>query len=135
MTEREKVIKGLECCGYSHFMDKCQDCPYDGKDCFKRLKEDALALLKAQEPRVMTLEEVIDSMKGPVWFEGRSERVYRGWALVYDVQEGMGITGVRVGITKPGHITIWPSTELYGSKWRCWTSHPTDEQMEAVKWG
>lgn len=82
----------------------------------------------------MTLEEVIDSVKGPVWFEGRSERVYRGWALVYDVQEGMGITGVRVGITEPGHITIWPSTELYGSKWRCWTSRPTDEQREATPW-
>ena len=49
-VDREKVIKGLECCGYSHFMDKCQDCPYDGKDCFKKLKEDAIALLKAQEP-------------------------------------------------------------------------------------
>ena len=53
MTEqekREKVIKGLECCGYTNFMDKCQECPYDGKDCFHRLKTDALALLKAQEP-------------------------------------------------------------------------------------
>lgn len=53
MTEQEKrenVIKGLECCGYSTFMDKCQECPYDGEDCFKRLKADALALLKAQEP-------------------------------------------------------------------------------------
>ncbi len=52
MTDKEKVIRGLECCGYSTFMDKCQECPYDGKDCFKRLKADALALLKAQEPRV-----------------------------------------------------------------------------------
>ena len=53
MTEqekRDKVIRGLECCGYAMFMDKCQECPYDGKDCFKRLKADALALLKAQEP-------------------------------------------------------------------------------------
>ena len=53
MTEqekREKVIKGLECCGYTNFMDKCQECPYDGKDCFHRLKTDAIALLKAQEP-------------------------------------------------------------------------------------
>lgn len=49
MTEqdfRENVIKGLECCGYSRFMDKCQECPYDGKGCFKRLKTDALALLR-----------------------------------------------------------------------------------------
>lgn len=49
MTEQEiraKIIKGLECCGYSRFVDKCQECPYDGKDCFKRLKTDALALLR-----------------------------------------------------------------------------------------
>lgn len=51
MHDREKVIKGLECCGYSRFMDKCQECPYDGKDCFKRLKTDALTLLKEQEPK------------------------------------------------------------------------------------
>jgi hypothetical protein len=56
MPDREKVIKGLECCGYSRFMDKCQECPYDGKDCFRRLKEDALALLQAQEP----VEPVMD---------------------------------------------------------------------------
>lgn len=50
MPDVKNVIKGLECCGYTRFMDKCQECPYDGKDCFKRLKVDALALLKAQEP-------------------------------------------------------------------------------------
>jgi hypothetical protein len=166
MMDREKVIKGLECCGYSRFMDKCQECPYDGKDCFKRLKTDAIALLKAQEPRVMagaeltdaelieeirkaplvlkpnvdavsvvmTLEEVVSAAGTPAWFEGRSKGAYTGWVLVYDVQEGMGITGTRVGVTKPGHITIWPATELYGAKWRCWTSRPTDEQREAVPW-
>ena len=48
--KRENAIKGLECCGYSIFTDKCQECPYDGEDCFKRLKADAVALLKAQEP-------------------------------------------------------------------------------------
>ena len=53
--DREKVIKGLECCGYSKFMNKCQECPYDGGDCFKRLINDALALLKAQEPVKPTL--------------------------------------------------------------------------------
>ena len=48
MTDREKVIQGLECCGFSRFMDKCQECPYDGKDCFRRLKTDALTLLKRE---------------------------------------------------------------------------------------
>lgn len=49
MTEREKVIKGLECC-IKHDPDdkpRCNECPYDGA-CLNRLKYDALALLQAQ---------------------------------------------------------------------------------------
>lgn len=52
--DREKVIKGLECCvAYDY---KCNDCPYqdDGgaeDGCYSdELKADAIALLKAQEP-------------------------------------------------------------------------------------
>ena len=59
MTEREKVIKGLECC----LKDDCDNCPYYDPevdhdcDCFGKclrgnMYHDALALLKAQEPRV-----------------------------------------------------------------------------------
>lgn len=50
MLKREKAIKGLELCGYQEGMPQCDSCPYDGKQCWKRLKTDALALLKAQEP-------------------------------------------------------------------------------------
>lgn len=53
MPDREKVIKGLECCiAYDY---KCNDCPYqdDGgaeDGCYSdELKTDALALLKGQE--------------------------------------------------------------------------------------
>ena len=51
MADTEKVIKGLELCGYMEGMPQCDSCPYDGKQCWKRLKNDALALLKAQEPK------------------------------------------------------------------------------------
>lgn len=86
------------------------------------------------EPRVMTVEEVTGGAGTPAYMEARSQRGYRGWVLIYDVQEGMGITGVRIGVTKPGHITIWPAVELYGVKWRCWTGEPTEEQREAEPW-
>ena len=51
MTNREKVIKGLECCIKRNPDDKtrCGECPYDGA-CLSRLKADALALLKEQRP-------------------------------------------------------------------------------------
>lgn len=51
MIDREKVIKGLECC--VNDFGECEVCPYDegmGKlACGKNLYSDALALLKAQE--------------------------------------------------------------------------------------
>ena len=65
MTDREKVIKGLECCvAYDY---KCNDCPYqdDGgaeDGCYSdELKADAIALLKAQEPVVMAGAELTDA--------------------------------------------------------------------------
>lgn len=48
--DREKVIKGLECCMLS-YKDGCDECPYLAKGmCQELLGEDAIALLKAQEP-------------------------------------------------------------------------------------
>lgn len=52
--DREKVIKGLECC---HKFGFHEDCPYDKKDpyeeqdttCMMDLMTDALALLKEQD--------------------------------------------------------------------------------------
>lgn len=53
MTEREKVIRGLEVCKTApEFREECEGCPYnDGEvDCIARMAADALELLKAQEP-------------------------------------------------------------------------------------
>ena len=62
MTDREKVIRGLECCT----KDECECCPYenvcfgdDEVELFDTLERDALALLKAQEP--MMVEERTDT--------------------------------------------------------------------------
>lgn len=49
MDDREKAIKGLECCGETM---NCNECPYDSEmgGYFRNLKADALKLLKEQEP-------------------------------------------------------------------------------------
>ena len=129
MIDREKVIKGLECCIKRDPDDKmrCGECPYEGA-CLNRLKADALALLKAQEPRVMTLEEVADWHKKlalerePIYVEyrpnswlGRSQ-----WTIDY-----FGF-----------NPNYYPNKDSgYYGKWlRCWTSRPTDEQREAISW-
>ena len=54
MPDREKVIVGLE----HHTAFECSECPYSG-DCHQ-LPRDALELLKAGKPRVLTLTEVIN---------------------------------------------------------------------------
>ena len=54
MIDREKVLKGLECCQYSS-KSHCDECPYcyeglcETNDCTADLASDVLALLKEQE--------------------------------------------------------------------------------------
>ena len=59
MADREDVIQGLMCHSDESDVYACDKCPYYGnRYCGEVLSKDALALLKAQEPRLMTLEEV-----------------------------------------------------------------------------
>ena len=52
MIDRERAIKGLECCLiYGDGSNKCAGCPYLPEvDCIRQNKRDALALLKEREP-------------------------------------------------------------------------------------
>lgn len=67
----------------------------------------AAALLKAQEPRLMTLEEAQKSQM----IEYRSGNTRDVGAEMYSQFE-----------------------EYYNKVWRVWTSRPTAEQMEAEPW-
>jgi len=83
MTEQEKVIKGLECCYADGMVQNCEECPYAEQDgtCYRidPLLRDALALLKAQEPRVMNDIDFISNpnidSQGflPAWIEYRRD--------------------------------------------------------------
>lgn len=127
MVDREKVIKGLECCRRGF----CFSCPYnDGIDenveCKQKWADDTLSLLKAQEPRVMTLGEIVSAEC--VWIEyATSGNIVI--ALPWDI-ELTDDTYNFIGM--PNCFVEFRS--LYGEEWRCWTSRPTDEQREAVKW-
>ena len=94
-------------------------------------------LLTAQQPRVLTLEEVMkhyslppvfvddfnmqnDYLQDiqPLYFEFQPERPWHPHWLNYDQVEN-----IRAGI-KDG----------YGTYVRAWSARPTDEQRKAVKW-
>lgn len=80
MMDREKVIKGLECCS-AMSGDECQKCPY-GHECrdtdlpygMPHLAADALDLLKEQEAEIRQLRLALDIAKGTckgIVMEGR----------------------------------------------------------------
>ena len=126
MTDREKVERGLERCAGTD----CTGCPYQGiSPCQNKLAEDALALLKEQEPRVLSWEEVKKSWSAYRYVELYSPQVQR-LALIYCI--------VRQSETIPEFYNLledsgvrWCRTEAeynrgewWGafSGWRCWTS-------------
>lgn len=130
MIDREKVIRGLECCivGDGH-SPKCEVCPYttigdDTCDSMDALLGDALALLKAQEARVMTLGEVREWVgkqrvdREPICVEVKDSIC--AWIVsdeYWDMQMDINL-----------------SSDLYGKTWRCWTSRPTAAEREATPW-
>ena len=136
MNKREKVMKGLGCCSqgakepYTPTIRYCAECPYlkSKIPCTRALARDALELLKAQEPRVMTLEEVHEM----------------AWDYCYLEEEVIKdkVLQIYSGKYRIKCIT-WPSIascvltfgdDAYGKRWRCWTSRPTEEQREATPW-
>ena len=74
MPDREKVIKGLECCmkwtGEPNTATcHCSDCSYTNMDilgerCLIDLINDALALIKEQETEIRQLKLALDIAKG-----------------------------------------------------------------------
>jgi len=127
MAEREKVIRGLErCAGID-----CTGCPYQRiSPCQNKLVADALALLRAQEPRVLTLEEIRSGAAEVVWLE--------------DADKPNVIPGIWFRLSNEGgdeavdiHVMdgfIGARLAVYGKMWRAWTSRPTEEQRKAVPW-
>ena len=87
-------------------------------------------LLKEQEPRVMTLEEVKRSAGETVWAErwGDSKTIVAQFAPYDTIDDSFYF------FTIGNSVSYKVYTEDYYKDWRCWTSRPTDEQRKAVKW-
>lgn len=88
-------------------------------------------LLKEQEPRVLTLEEVkrLQSLRdGAVWLESWS-------GVVYPVLPEMSLPNITYFVAIPFNAyRSWVENEYYSKTWRCWSARPTDELREAVQW-
>lgn len=133
MADREKVIASLKACAREDVTVLCGDagCPYwDEDNCTGKMARDAMELLKEQEPRVLTWDEVTALQNG------EEDEV----AVVQEQK-------VPVGTFDNGSICQWRGArfvqerdhyyyneETYGTTWRCWTALPTRKQRKAVKW-
>jgi len=123
MTDREQVIAELL---------------YLKRDCLEGSATDqtldkAIALLKAQEPHVMTLEQAQGA--DYCWYENRAVN------YCFIVSATMSASVQRNG-GKPqtqlesigSNMCGFMYDDDYGYLWRCWDKEPTDEQREATPW-
>ena len=117
-AKQNEIAVGLS--EHSRTGGDCYGCPYKNVAfCHHKLCEDALELLKAQEPRLLTKEDFSDNENAdyrgalPAWIEHKYEDVYGG----------------------SGYWGSWNVDEfdIY-DQIRPWTSRPTDEQREATPW-
>ena len=124
MVDREKVISGLELC-----LEGLSDiCPYKDSDapggCRDELMHDALVLLKAQEPRVMTLE----------YFDNSPDKDSKG-CLVAWVEYRRDEEWAEYWEDTCDEWSVIRRDDFYsGESYRFWTSRPSDEQREAIPW-
>ncbi len=139
MTKLEKVVRGLECCCEQHGgPELCEQCPYTNEPfpCGNAIMRDALALLRDQMPRVMTLEEVYEDYDRVVWIECDDSKTQ-------SVGQYRGRTGWHANC-----VTIWVRfvtmsfaadylhrrADKYGKEWRVWSARPSPEQMANTPW-
>lgn len=124
MIDREKIIKGLNDIG-AFIAGRIG---FERARNFLRTIDAAITLLKEQEARVMTLDEVKAFDWDYCYLEeerlpGKEYRTVCGdYALTC--------------ITWPcvASMRIQRGDNSYGKKWRCWTHKPSKEQRKAVKW-
>lgn len=92
-------------------------------------------LQKELQPRVMTLEEVKGMKRLSICaVEQRSKVIKNTFNAEYGGIVTLG-TENFLDFGLYGDTNRYRRTEArYGKSWRCWTSRPTDEQREKVKW-
>lgn len=127
MPDREKVIAtAIEQLDWYFNEDEGGAAERITKIAYQNLKDSILALLREQEPRVLTLEELKSiktwnrNIPPYLWVEditGRDNR-WKYWRAI------------RESLNLPGTMGV----QNYGTVWRVWNLRPTPEQMRETKW-
>ena len=90
----------------------------------------AIEALKAQEPRVLTLEEALATEVVYAEDIDKAEII----PVLVSRRAHDRIVLVRAHLMGgPSHV-IYPLISEYGKRWRCWTSRPDEKTREATSW-
>lgn len=97
---------------------------------------DAISLLKEQEPRVLTLEDVMEiynATDSHVWPYDTAPFIFvEEHPDIYTYHGSWTAWREIMAILHDGIFVHTRNT--YGKTWRCWSARPTDEQRKVVKW-
>lgn len=138
MVDREKVIKALRAC-YPADVKWCQarvkgQCDYNVAYCRMALFKDAAELLEAQEPRVMTLEDLwVLKFNDAIILEQKIPSLLIPAIVRDNIKHDDALEVLQV-VTASTNGTANADYEYYGKTWRCWTSRPTDAQRKEIPW-
>ncbi len=139
MADIEKVINGI----FEMLQRNTWKDIDDKRHRFQPVLNDALELLKAQQPRVLTYDEMKTMIGKPVYVEEpkRNADPHCCWGLVVEGVE----PPKEGGYNYPGGVDFNVEVglnvydgDLYmvdiGCGWRAWTAEPTDEQRMNTPW-
>lgn len=99
---------------------------------------EAIALLKAQEPRVMTWQDVIGAAIEclPLYIEVKNsldkEPGDDRWAMVTQYKDSITNGMIRAMSSYVTSEVLF--AEDYGKRWRCWTSRPDEKRRAETPW-
>ena len=110
----------------------CTGCPYKANCTLdsQELMEDALALLKEQEPRVLDWDEIKNY--SVVYGE------FKGFKKIYPLIISLDDKGRTLSwspyINTSDEFLLLVDSEEDRKNTRCWNKEPTEEQRQTVKW-
>lgn len=128
--DKEEIISRLKKIGNHAIHVRCESPFVMSLDDGIAVNE-AIDLLKEQEPRVMTLDEAAAAHEvwAEVWLSVPKKYVIVVTVL-YLTDDCKNFELELLGTNKKAFML----TEAYGHTWRCWTARPTEDQRLAVKW-
>jgi len=130
MIDEKEVLKALVCRA-SEVARLCDGCPYERENDWgcdvQRLCKDVLTLLKAQEVRVLSFNEL--KFDAVYWMERID---IRPWPVAFRRMRG----NPEFLVFEDYYGDMWDVSKycVREGGWRCWISRPTDEQRKAVPW-